>query len=114
MRVLWARGRATVREVVQGLEGRRKPAYNTVLTLLRILDRKGYVRHEKVGRAFVYEPRIGRRQAQQRAVQHLLRRFFDNSPEQLVVNLIERGHVDLSDRDKLRALPREAKSGETP
>ena len=50
MRVLWSKARATVSEVVGALPDKRSPAYNTVLTLLRILERKGYVRHEKSGR----------------------------------------------------------------
>jgi predicted transcriptional regulator len=101
MQVLWDQERATVSEVVDRLQGPRKPAYNTVLTLLRILERKGYVRHEKAGRAFVFVPLIDRNQARRRAVSHLLSRFFDNSAELLVLNLLD--HDDL-DREKLSTL----------
>ena len=51
MRVLWDKGEATVGEVVEALKARPKPAYNTVLTLLRIMEKKGYVSHRKDGRA---------------------------------------------------------------
>ncbi len=101
MQILWDQERATVSEVVDRLDGPRKPAYNTVLTLLRILERKGYVRHEKAGRAFVFVPLIDRNLARRRAVSHLLSRFFDNSAELLVLNLLD--HDDL-DREKLRTL----------
>ena len=101
MQVLWDRERATVGEVVDLLQGPRKPAYNTVLTLLRILERKGYVQHEKAGRAFVFAPLIDRNQARRRAVSHLLSRFFDNSAELLVLNLLAHDAVD---REKLREL----------
>ena len=61
MTVLWEKGRATVREVVTALRRRRQPAYSTVLTMLRILEQKGYARHEKIGRAFAYVPSLGQR-----------------------------------------------------
>ena len=60
MRVLWHRGQATVGEVVDALDTDPKPAYNTVLTLLRIMEKKGYVTHRKDGRAFIFEPKIDR------------------------------------------------------
>jgi len=53
MNVLWDKARATVRDVVAALPSPRRPAYSTVLTMLRILEEKGYARHEKRGRAFV-------------------------------------------------------------
>ena len=101
MRVLWDRGRATVGEVVDDLAGPRKPAYNTVLTLLRILEQKGFVTHDKAGRAFVYVPVITRGQARRSAVRHLLSRFFDDSPTALVLNLIEQDQIN---EDELRRL----------
>jgi BlaI family transcriptional regulator, penicillinase repressor len=67
MRVLWERGPATVAEVVDAIVGPRKPAYNTVLTMLGILEEKGYVRHEKAGRAFAYVPLVDRAEARQTA-----------------------------------------------
>jgi predicted transcriptional regulator len=91
MEVVWERGEATVSEVVEALPGTSAVAYSTVLTTLRILERKGYLKHVKEGRAFVYRPLVGRVQAQQKAVSHLLRRFFHGSPELLMLNLVERG-----------------------
>lgn len=104
MQVLWDRERATVGEVVDRLADSHKPAYNTVLTLLRILERKGYVRHEKQGRAFVFAPLIDRDQARRRAVSHLLSRFFDDSAELLVLNLLDQAQVDGVELRRLRAL----------
>lgn len=104
MRVLWNRGQATVGEVVDDLEGPHKPAYNTVLTLLRILERKGFVAHDKSGRAFVYRPLVDRNQARRSAVTHLLRRFFDDSPELLVLNLIDQARIDQEEIDRVKAL----------
>ena len=104
MRVLWERGRATVGEVVDGLKGPHKPAYNTVLTLLRILENKGYVTHEKAGRAFVFVPVLNRSQARRSAVRLLLSRFFDDSPTALVLNLLEQDSIDQAELQRVREL----------
>jgi predicted transcriptional regulator len=104
MRVLWDRGRATVGEVVEAMAESPKPAYNTVLTMLRILEDKNHVRHEKVGRAFAFVPLVGRAEARRSALSHLLSRFFDNSPEALVVNLLEHESLDAAELERVRAL----------
>ena len=104
MRVLWARDRATVVDVVEALNDTPKPAYNTVLTLLRILERKRYVTHEKEGRAFTYMPIVDRGQARRRALTHLLTRFFDNSREQLVLDLLGHDHADPEELQRVREL----------
>lgn len=104
MRVLWTRRRATVGEVVEALERSPKPAYNTVLTTLGILEEKGFVTHEKAGRAFAYEPLVGEQEARRTALSHLLARFFDNSPERLVLNLLGRDEATPEELDRLRAL----------
>lgn len=102
MEVLWEKGTATVGEVVEGLPKNVLLAYSTVLTTLRILESKGYIRHIKNGRAFVYRPLVGRDQAREKAVTHLLRRFFENSPEQLMLNLIEANRIDPRELARLR------------
>jgi len=89
MHVLWKQGAATVSDVVEALPADPPVAYTTVLTLLRILEEKGYVRHTKQGRAFVYEPLVGSKEASSKAIRHLLSRFFGGSPEQLVMKLLE-------------------------
>jgi predicted transcriptional regulator len=104
MNVLWNRGRGTVGEVVDGLEGPRKPAYNSVLTILRILDKKGYVTHEKEGRAFTWVPVVGRGEARRGALSHVLSRFFDDSPELLLLNLLGRKDDDPAEVRRVRDL----------
>jgi predicted transcriptional regulator len=89
MRVLWDKGEATVGEVVEALKTRPKPAYNTVLTLLRIMERKGYVTHRKDGRAFIFRPKVDRADASRSALHTLVNRFFDGSPRLLMLNLLE-------------------------
>ena len=69
MDILWERGSAVVTDVVAGMSD-STVAYNTVLTTLRILERKGYVRHTKEGRAFVYHPVVQRGEASRKAVRN--------------------------------------------
>jgi predicted transcriptional regulator len=99
MDVLWDKGAASVTDIVEALPEERL-AYSSVLTMMRILEQKGYVTHEKEGRAFIYRPLVNRREAQQSVIGYLLRRFFNNSPEQLVVNLLE--HEEVGPREVKR------------
>lgn len=93
MRVLWAKGQATVGEVVDALKTRPKPAYNSVLTLLRIMEKKGYVSHRKDGRAFTFVPTVDRADASRSALRTLVDRFFEGSPRLLMLNLLEDGQL---------------------
>jgi predicted transcriptional regulator len=99
MDVVWDKGAVTVGEVAAALTGEPVLAYNTILTTLRILEQKGYVRHTKSreGRAFIYRAVVGRKQASRNALRHVVRGFFANSPELLVLNLLDDG--DLSQRE---------------
>lgn len=108
MAVLWARGRATVAEVQTALKGRHEVTYSTVQTLLRILEEKGYVAHEKLGRAFVYRPLIDERQARRRALRHIVSRLFENSPSLLVLNVLEDERMTSEELLRLKKLIKEA------
>lgn len=111
MDVLWEKGSATVSDVADALPNNPALAYSTVLTTLRILENKGFVRHTKDGRAFVYHPLVGREQARESAVKHLVRRFFENSPELLMLNLLSnRKQVDAAELRRLRKKIEEAAS----
>lgn len=104
MNVLWSKQRATVGEVAQALRGAPRLAYNTVLTTLRILEQKGCVAHEKEGRAFVYVPVLGQRDARRQAIRHLIGRFFDNSPRLLLLNALSEADVDPDTVQRLKSL----------
>lgn len=103
MDVLWEKGKATVSEIVESLPDERL-AYSSVLTMMRILEQKGYVTHEKEGRAFVYCPLVDRQQAQKSVIGYLLKRFFNNSPELLVVNLLEHDEISPAEVKRLREM----------
>lgn len=102
MEVVWEKGSATVSDVVEALPGRVNLAYSTVLTTLRILEHKGYLKHRKEGRAFIYQPLIRREQAREKAVAHLVRRFFEGSPELLMLNLVDRRKIGPEELQRLR------------
>ncbi len=103
MEVLWEKGQATVAEVTAALPP-PPIAYNSVLTTLRILERKGYVGHVEAGRAFVYRPVVAREDAAKNAVGHLLSRFFDNSAGSLALRLIQNERPSNEELGRLKAL----------
>src|SRR5215472_14812348 len=102
MEVVWEKGNATVAEVVEGLPANVPLTYSTVLTTLRILENKGYLRHTKDGRSFVYHPVVKREQARENALTYLLRRFFEDSPELLMLNLMKREEINARQLERLR------------
>ena len=108
MSVLWQRETATVGDVVAALTQERAVTYSTVQTILRILETKGYVTHEKVARAFVYRPAVDERQARHQALKHLVARLFNGSPSLLVLNVLEDGVIDRTELKRLKKLIRDA------
>jgi BlaI family transcriptional regulator, penicillinase repressor len=100
MEVLWRKGSGTVQQVLNWLPS--VLAYNSVLTTIRTLEKKGTVKHVKDGRAHVYEPVIGREEATRSEVRHLVSRFFRNSHEALVLNILQDEALDAADLKRLR------------
>lgn len=104
MNVLWKQGQATVSEVIASLPRRPPVAYNTVQTLLGILEDKGYVAHEQVGRRFVYRPVVEQNVARRRALSHLVKSLFDDSPSLLVLNVLDDERLERSEVERLKKL----------
>jgi BlaI family transcriptional regulator, penicillinase repressor len=104
MNVLWQKGSATVHEVLESLPPKPTLAYNSVLTIVRILEKKGYVKHVKDRRAHVYTPQIARDVATRSEVRRLVSRFFGDSHELLVLNILEDKSIDAAELDRLRQL----------
>jgi len=102
MNVLWTKGPANVQQVLDGLPEKPTLAYNSILTTIRVLEKKGYLKHKKDGRAHIYEPLIARDQASRSEVKHLVSRFFGNSHELLLLNLLEDRDIDEGELKKLR------------
>ena len=103
MEVLWDKGPGTVQQVLDSLP---QPvlAYNSVLTTIRILEKKGYVEHVKDGRAHVYQPLLGRKEARRSEVRRLVGRFFENSHEELALNILQERGLEADEIKRLRDL----------
>jgi predicted transcriptional regulator len=104
MQVLWDKKSASVQQVLEALPNKKPLAYNSVLTIIRILEKKGYVRHEKDGRAHIYLPLLNQKEATQTEIRHLLSRFFQDSRELLVLNILEDDGIDAEELERLRQM----------
>jgi predicted transcriptional regulator len=104
MEVLWQKGPATVQQVLQDLPEKAPIAYNSVLTTIRILEKKGYVKHVKDGRAHVYSPLVERQEATRSEIRRLVNRFFESSHELLVLNIMRDQSVDAAELKRLRKM----------
>ena len=88
MKILWSRGESSVADLVAATADDVSLAYTSVLTTIRILETKGFVRHRQVGRAFLYSALVREIEASQSEVRQLLQRFFGNSRERLLLSLL--------------------------
>jgi BlaI family transcriptional regulator, penicillinase repressor len=104
MDVLWQRGSGTVQQLLDALPAKPALAYNSVLTTIRILEKKGYVQHIKDGRAHVYAPLVEKQDATRSEIRHLVSRFFKDSHEQLVLNILEERGIDRDEIDRLKEM----------
>jgi BlaI family penicillinase repressor len=104
MAVLWKAETATVGEVVAALNRKHTVSYSTVQTILRILETKGYVSHEKIARAFRYRPLVDEKQARLRALRHLAKRLFEGSHSLLVLNVLDDDQMDPAELKRLKRL----------
>lgn len=108
MRLLWTRGESAVAELVQALPDDTPLAYTSVLTTIRILEKKGYVSHRQEGRAFLYSPRVAEHEARQSEIRHVLHRFFGNSRERLVLSLLGDADVTPEELERMKKAIAEA------
>lgn len=104
MDVLWLKGSATVQQVLDALPQKPALAYNSVLTTIRVLENKGYVKHVKDGRAHIYIPTVERQEATRSEIRHLVTRFFKDSHELLVLNILEDQGIEAKELRRLRQL----------
>ncbi len=104
MDVLWQKGPCTVQQVLEALTDKPSLAYNSVLTTIRVLERKGYLEHSKDGRAHIYAPLVERQEASRTEIGHLVSRFFKNSKDLLVLNILEDRGLEEDEIRRLREL----------
>ena len=89
MKLVWARGQASVRDVYEALLKERRIAYTTVMTMLNVLEKKGHLKKKAVGRSFVYRPTRPQRQVIGGMVREFVERVFGGSAEPLLVHLVD-------------------------
>jgi predicted transcriptional regulator len=104
MNALWQKGPGTVQQVLDWLPERPPLAYNSVLTTVRVLEKKGYVGHLKDGRAHVYQPLVDQQEASRSEIRHLVGRFFKNSHEALLLNILRDEEIDERELRHLREM----------
>jgi len=104
MNIVWERGKTTVKEVKSALPKRSPLAYTTVLTVMRILERKGFVHHDAVDRTYVYYPIVTREEVIHSTLSDLIHRLFDGSAELLMVNILDKEKLSLEELQRLRQL----------
>lgn len=110
LNVLWRAGTASVQSVCKQLKPPKR-AYTTVLTLLHIMERKGYVVHDVEGRAFIYRPVLDEAKTRRSVIRKLIDRMFEGSAEALVANLLEHEDISESELRRLRRIIQEKKRG---
>ena len=108
MNIVYQRGHVSVADVLADLPD--APSYSTVRALLRILEEKGHLTHQKDGLRYIYRPTQSRHQAGRSALKQIVQTFFDKSIEKTVAALVS--DADRSDLDRLTQLIEEAKKGD--
>ena len=109
MKVVWRLGTATVRDVYEKLRARREIAYTTVMTMMKILEEKGYLTKVRADRAYEYHPAQPRSQVLGAMVRDFLDRVFDGAAAPLLLHLAKEGKLSKQERDLIRRLAEEMK-----
>ena len=108
MKVVWEREHATVRDVYEALLERRKVAYTTVMTMMKILEQKGFLKKSQEDRAYIYRPAQAKRQVIGAMVRDFVNRVFNGSAEPLLVHLVEDHHLSQRDLEEIARLRRKS------
>lgn len=111
MDIVYQRGRVSVADVLEDLPD--EPSYSTVRALLRILEEKEHLTHEKDGKRYIYRPTQPRQQAGRSALKQIFHTFFDKSIEKTVMTLISEADLSDEELDRLSQLIENAKKGDT-
>lgn len=109
MLILWELKEAIVKDVIDRME-EPKPAYNTVSTVIRVLEGKGFIDHKAIGNTHVYFPIITEEQYKHFAFDKVLNNYFENSYESLVSFLVKEKNMDVSQLDEIIALAEQLKN----
>jgi len=114
MKVVWRSGASTVRDVYETLLERRKIAYTTVMTMMNILEQKGYLKKSSKDRAYVYQATRPQKQVIRGMVREFVDRVFNGSAEPLLLHLVEDRRVSEQDLEEIRLMLRESAERKKP
>ncbi|MDM1294864.1 BlaI/MecI/CopY family transcriptional regulator [Sphingobacterium sp. N143] len=103
MQELWEMERGFVKDIIERLP-EPKPAYNTVSTIVRILETKGFVTHESFGKSHQYLPRISKEEYKKGITGKLLNNYFDNSPKSMLSYFLEENKLDVKELDDILSI----------
>jgi BlaI family transcriptional regulator, penicillinase repressor len=109
MKIVWNRNSATVRDVYETLREQRQIAYTTVMTMMKILEKKKFLKKTQQDRAFVYQPVRPKEQVIRTMVQDFVTRVFDGSAEPLLMHLVKDRHLSEKDVREITRMIRESK-----
>jgi BlaI family transcriptional regulator, penicillinase repressor len=112
MNVVWERGKATVHDVKEALGKGRKPAYSTILTMMRKIEAKGYLEHDVESRTFIYRPAISQKDVRRSVLGDILDRLFEGSPFLLMNSLVEQKDIGKEELAQIQQVIREVKNNE--
>jgi predicted transcriptional regulator len=109
MKIVWNRKSATVRDVYEALLEQRQIAYTTVMTMMKILEKKKFLKKTQQDRAFIYQPVRPKEQVIRTMVQDFVTRVFDGSAEPLLMHLVKDRHLSEKDVREITRLIRDSK-----
>jgi len=100
MKVIWKLGEASARQIQENLSGKRH--YNSVMTIIRVLEKKNHLIHREDGRSHIYRAAVNPEKARTRVLKHLVKHVFGGSAASLVLNLVETGDLTFEELDAIR------------
>jgi BlaI family transcriptional regulator, penicillinase repressor len=112
MNVVWEKGKATVYDVKEALTKGRKPAYSTILTMMRKIEAKGYLEHDVENRTFIYRPAISQQAVRRSVLGDILDRLFEGSPFLLMNSLVEQKNISKKELIQIQQVIKEVKKNE--
>lgn len=104
MQILWKQSPLTVSDLLTHLKRKPVPAYTSLLTLMQTMEKKGYIKHKKIGKAYSYDPIIRKDKFIISEVKRLAKHFFGGTPGSLVLNLVENEHLNSTEIETLKKL----------
>lgn len=104
MQVLWGLGKGFVKDVIANLSGKNKPAYNTISTIIRILEKKGFIGHKDYGKTYEYFPIVSKQEYTKHFMGSFMKNYFSNSYKHLVSFFTNENDLTLKELEELKAI----------